>query len=102
VPSPPPHDPVLFPLRESVAGPYTPGMDMSVSCPPVCDTAPAAPNLDGDSDGDGLFDGYEVSLGLNPQAADSDGDGVSDYEELNQADQTTGADPGSGDADGDG
>src|SRR5215203_103071 len=103
VPSPTPHDPVLFPLRESVAGPYSPGMDTSVSCPPACDTAaPAAPNLDGDSDGDGLFDGYEVSVGLNPQAADSDGDGVSDYEELNQADQNNGSDPGSGDADGDG
>ena len=107
VPSPTPHDPVLFPLRDSVAGPYSPGMDTSVSCPPVCDrAAPAAPNLDGDSggdsDGDGLFDGYEVSVGLNPQSADSDGDGLSDYEELNQADQINGSDPGSGDADGDG
>jgi hypothetical protein len=103
VPSPTPHDPVLFPLRESVAGPYSPGMDTSVSCPPVCDTAaPAAPNPDGDSDGDGLFDDYEVSVGLNPQAADSDDDGLSDYEELNQADQNNGSDPGSGDADGDG
>ena len=35
-----------------------------------------------------FFDGYEVSVGLNPQAADSDGDGISDYEELNQGDQT--------------
>jgi hypothetical protein len=52
-----------------------------------------------DTDGDGVFDGYEVSVGLSPLAADSDGDGQSDYDELNQDD---GSDPGSGDADGDG
>jgi hypothetical protein len=108
-PTPTPHDPVLFPVRESVAKPYSPDLDTSVSCPPVCDAAAPEASLPvregdsgGDSDGDGLFDAYEVSIGLNPQAADSDGDGLSDYEELTQADQRNGADPGSGDADGDG
>jgi hypothetical protein len=110
-PTPTPHDPVLFPVRESVAKPYSPDLDTSVSCPPVCDAAAPEASLpvregdsggDSDSDGDGLFDAYEVSIGLNPQAADSDGDGLSDYEELTQADQRNGADPGSGDADGDG
>jgi predicted lipoprotein with Yx(FWY)xxD motif len=52
-----------------------------------------------DSDGDGVYDGYEVSMGLSPLSADSDGDGLGDYEELNQDD---GSDPGSGDADADG
>ncbi len=33
-----------------------------------------------DSDGDGLFDGDEVSLGLNPNATDSKGDGLNDGE----------------------
>jgi hypothetical protein len=105
-PTPTPYDPVLFPPREPVAKPYSPGMETSVSCPPVCDpAAPEAPHPDSgdsDGDGDGLFDAYELSVGLNPQAADSDGDGRSDYEELTQADQANGADPGSGDADGDG
>jgi hypothetical protein len=93
-----------------LAGPYAPGMDTRVACPPDCDPAAPAPPAAGadadagaeDSDGDGLFDDYELSVGLNPLAADSDGDGLSDYEELTQADQTNGSDPGSGDADGDG
>jgi Bacterial TSP3 repeat len=55
-----------------------------------------------DSDGDGVADGYEVSVGYNPLALDSDGDGLSDYDEINQADQASGYDQGSGDADGDG
>ena len=103
-PTPTPHDPVLFPPRQSVAGPYSPGMDTSVSCPPVCDTAaPAAPDADGgDSDGDGLSDAAEAEYGTDPLNPDSDGDGLSDYDELNQADQTNGYDQGSGDADGDG
>jgi hypothetical protein len=37
---------------------------------------------DGDSDGDGLFDDYEIAAGLNPALADSDGNGVSDEDEL--------------------
>jgi hypothetical protein len=34
--------------------------------------------LDGDSDGDGLTDGYEFDRGLNPLSGDSDADGISD------------------------
>jgi hypothetical protein len=52
-----------------------------------------------DSDGDGVFDGYEVSSGLSPLSRDTDFDGLSDYDELSQADYV---EPGSGDADGDG
>lgn len=34
-----------------------------------------------DTDGDGMIDGVEVALGLDPLAVDSDGDGVSDPSE---------------------
>lgn len=34
-----------------------------------------------DSDGDGLSNSQEISLGSNPLSADSDGDGLSDYKE---------------------
>lgn len=34
-----------------------------------------------DTDGDGLIDGVELALGLDPLAVDSDGDGVSDPSE---------------------
>lgn len=34
-----------------------------------------------DSDGDGLHDGFEKELGLDPKADDSDGDGVNDYKD---------------------
>jgi len=35
-----------------------------------------------DSDGDGLSDGFELTLGLNPNNADSDGDGIPDGVEV--------------------
>ncbi|MDQ7075705.1 MAG: hypothetical protein Q9O24_11270 [Gammaproteobacteria bacterium] len=40
-----------------------------------------------DSDGDGLSDGFEISIGTNPNLADSDGDGINDGVEVgaNQA-----------------
>lgn len=52
---------------------------------------------DGDTDGDGLEDGWERSRGLDAMAADSEGDGVRDDEELR-----LGADPLAPDSDGDG
>lgn len=54
----------------------------------------------GDSDGDGLRDGWEAAragVGLSARHADSDGDGVLDAAELE-----AGADPGRGDSDRDG
>lgn len=36
-----------------------------------------------DSDGDGIPDGYEISIGTDPNNADTDGDGFSDGYELN-------------------
>lgn len=36
-----------------------------------------------DSDNDGISNGDEKRLGLDPRRADSDGDGLSDYEEMN-------------------
>ena len=50
-----------------------------------------------DSDGDGLSDAEENSLGTDAQIADSDGDGLSDADELN-----VGTDPLNYDSDGDG
>jgi hypothetical protein len=35
-----------------------------------------------DSDGDGLLDGKERSLGTNPRSADTDGDGLTDFQEV--------------------
>ena len=43
------------------------------------------PKVDGrpvDSDGDGIIDADEASLGTDPRKPDTDGDGLSDYEEL--------------------
>ena len=49
-----------------------------------------------DSDGDGLSDDLEISLGFNPNKADSDGDGLSDSQE-----QQLGTNPLAADTDGD-
>jgi len=51
-----------------------------------------------DTDGDGLMDGQEVSLGSNPLIEDTDGDGLSDGDEVN----TYGSDPLKTDTDEDG
>lgn len=51
-----------------------------------------------DSDGDGLSDAQEATLGSDPNNADSDGDGLTDGQEVNQL----GTDPLSADSDGDG
>jgi len=50
-----------------------------------------------DSDGDGLTDDLEASLGTDPDNADTDGDGISDSDEL-----MLGTDPVATDSDGDG
>ncbi|MDH3795856.1 MAG: gliding motility-associated C-terminal domain-containing protein, partial [Flavobacteriaceae bacterium] len=39
-------------------------------------------DCDVDSDGDGLFDGEEATLGTNPLEQDSDGDGIDDFTEV--------------------
>lgn len=64
----------------------------SVSTPP-----PTAPPSGDDSDGDGLTDDEEASLGTDPNNPDSDGDGISDGDEVDQ-----GTDPNNPDSDGDG
>jgi len=46
----------------------------------VCATTPAVVT---DSDGDGLTDAQEATLGTNPNNADSDGDGLNDGAEVN-------------------
>ncbi|HOU15807.1 MAG TPA: hypothetical protein PKZ84_22105 [Anaerolineae bacterium] len=55
-------------------------------------TAALASDLDplGDDDGDGLPNGYELTLGTNPFLADSDYDGLTDYEEVVGVDCTYG------------
>ena len=52
---------------------------------------------DGDLDGDGLTNGEEEALGLDPNNADSDGDGLDDKVEVDW-----GSDPMNSDSDGDG
>ena len=51
-----------------------------------------------DTDGDGLTDDYESTIGTDPNNPDSDGDGLSDQEE----DEGWGTDPNTADTDGDG
>ena len=58
---------------------------------------PAAPVEDADSDGDGLGDADEATLGTDPANPDSDEDGL-----LDGAEVTAGTDPTLGDTDGDG
>lgn len=41
-----------------------------------------AQDADGDPDGDGINNAFELVVGTNPAAADSDGDGFSDFEEM--------------------
>jgi hypothetical protein len=55
-------------------------------------------NPNADTDGDGLTDDYESSIGTDPNNSDTDGDGLSDQEE----DQNYGTDPTTSDTDGDG
>lgn len=56
------------------------------------------PIVTGDSDGDGLSDTQEASLGTNPQNPDTDGDGLNDGDEVNMHR----TDPLNPDTDGDG
>ncbi len=61
-----------------------------------------------DTDGDGLTDDVETSLGTDPNLTDTDGDGISDFDEVNvdtdPANYTPGIDydPNNADTDGDG
>ena len=61
-----------------------------------------------DTDGDGLTDDVETSLGTDPNLTDTDGDGISDFDEVNvdtdPANYTPGTDydPNNADTDGDG
>ncbi|MFH1610449.1 MAG: hypothetical protein ABIA91_01015 [Patescibacteria group bacterium] len=56
------------------------------------------PSTRDDSDGDGLIDNEEISLGTNPKRFDSDFDGLSDYDEV----KTYFTDPADVDSDKDG
>jgi hypothetical protein len=68
-----------------------------VNVPPaVLETAPTASTLD--TDGDGLPDTQELTLGTDPTKADTDGDGLTDGQEVN----TYHSDPLNPDTDGDG
>ncbi len=67
---------------------------------PVTSTEPAASSTPAalDSDGDGLTDEEEISLGTDPHNIDTDGDGLFDREEV----KVYGTDPLNPDTDGDG
>jgi hypothetical protein len=55
---------------------------------------PAELNDPIDTDGDGLTDFAEISMGTNPLVADTDGDGVTDYYDAFPLDPTRSAIPG--------
>ncbi len=64
---------------------------------------------DADTDDDGLYDGFEVQYGFDPLNADEDGNGIADSFDdtdgdglLNYSEQTKGTDPTNRDTDGDG
>jgi Bacterial TSP3 repeat len=63
----------------------------------LADSTPVAQAADVDSDGDGLLDSKEISIGTDPALVDTDGDGLFDGAEL-----AYGADPTIPDTDGDG
>jgi hypothetical protein len=57
--------------------------------------------LDDDTDNDGITDGAEVTLGTNPMSSDSDGDGLPDgWEQSNGTDPTVADDAADADVDG--
>ncbi|MFH2063124.1 MAG: hypothetical protein ABIJ46_03135 [bacterium] len=77
----------------------------SLDCPSDCAASPNEPvvspepaNQPVDTDGDGLSDSEESTLGTNPQIADTDADGLTDREEIRQYS----TDPVNPDTDGDG
>jgi hypothetical protein len=58
---------------------------------------PGGANPNADTDGDGISDYQEISLGTNPSVVDTDGDGLSDSQEIQ-----AGTNPLAADTDGDG
>jgi len=89
-------DALWFSSREATTPATRPKLTVTYSVAPV------------DTDGDGLPDSVEATLGTDPALVDTDGDGVSDYDEVNR-DGTPGnytpgvdTDPLNPDTDGDG
>ena len=56
-------------------------IDFNAKEAPAEDEATTTPSATVDTDGDGLSDAFEATIGSNPLLADSDGDGYTDYEE---------------------
>lgn len=63
----------------------SPLVSAPATTPSVAEACPGVSNPAGDSDADGLSNGLEGSLGLDPCKADSDGDGVPDGYEYQAA-----------------
>jgi len=61
------------------------------------DLVPEVEAAEVDTDGDGIADGVEIELGLDPSNPDTDGDGIADGLEIE-----LGLDPSNPDTDGDG
>lgn len=71
------------------------GVTLQYGCSPSQETTQEQPV---DTDGDGLTDAEEASLGTDANSADTDGDGLSDADEINEYN----TDPLQADTDGDG
>jgi hypothetical protein len=63
--------------------PIQPALPEAATSTDVTSSASAATSVTSvDSDGDGLTDAEEVTLGTNPNNPDTDGDGLTDYQEV--------------------
>jgi len=74
----------------------SPNIDLGTTTPP--EVPPAGSEANKDSDGDGLTDAEEKTLGTDPLKADTDGDGLTDWAEVT----IYKTDPLNSDTDGDG
>ena len=97
---------VFFSQDSGVGSDSTGSADAGTTAPdPVGDAVPNDMTVSKDTDGDGIPDMVEASVGTDPNKADTDGDGLNDGQEMGKkddADPSTQTNPLKADSDGDG